>query len=136
MIGFGSAFAYLGFKNILERSYDGFLYEFIDSEFTSHMYIEKFEIEEKQFTEEVRLLSFKDGSQIKILGQMGKIVYISPNKNQLQTPEYLNERWLQLFTTSENFGEGVYDVDLKNGSISTYDKESNRFKTKGKKFII
>lgn len=49
------------------------------------MYIEKFEIEEKQFTEEVRLLSFKDGSQIKILGQSGKIVYISPNKNQLQT---------------------------------------------------
>lgn len=95
------------------------------------MYIEKFELDEKQYTEEVRLLSFKDGSQIKILGEAGKIVYISPNNQKLMTEEYQNERWLQLFTTPENFGEGVYDIDIKNGSISTFDKESNKFKTKG-----
>lgn len=30
LIGFGSAFAYLGFSNILERSYDGYMLEVID----------------------------------------------------------------------------------------------------------
>ena len=48
----------------------------------------------------------------------------------------LNERWLQLFTTVENHKEGVYDIDLKEGSILTKDGESNVFKVKGNLSLI
>jgi hypothetical protein len=43
VIGHGSAFAYLGFKDILERSYDGYLFEFIDQEISSHFYTERYD---------------------------------------------------------------------------------------------
>ena len=43
VIGHGSAFAYLGFKDILERSYDGYLFEFIDHEFSTHFYTERYD---------------------------------------------------------------------------------------------
>lgn len=39
MIGHGSAFAYLGFTDILERSYDGYLFEIFGESITSHYYV-------------------------------------------------------------------------------------------------
>ena len=43
IIGHGSAFSYLGYENISERSYDGFMYEIWNPKFSSHLYIEKYE---------------------------------------------------------------------------------------------
>ena len=122
VIGYGSAFAYLGFQNILERSYDGYLYEVLDGEFASHMYIEQYELNDQLVKEEVRILSFVDGSQLRVLGSQGRMVYISPYGDRIPTQEYLHERWLQLFTTPDNFSEGVYDIDINAGSIATHDK--------------
>lgn len=103
-IGHGSAFAYLGFKNILERSYDGYLFEFIDSEISSHFYTERFEKGGSIQTEEVRLIAYKDGSVLKINSREAKIVFNSPDDNQLLTEDALNKRWLQTFTTPANHG--------------------------------
>lgn len=38
VIGSGSAFAYLGFSNLLERTYDGELYEVFHPSFSWHAY--------------------------------------------------------------------------------------------------
>lgn len=38
------------------------------------------------------------------------------------------ESWLQLYTTRDNWKEGCYHVNLKEGSIETVDSESNCFK--------
>lgn len=42
LIGHGSAFAYLGYNNLMERSYDRFIYEFWGKDFSSHLYNEKY----------------------------------------------------------------------------------------------
>lgn len=85
VIGYGSAFAYLGFKNLLERSYDGYVFEFIDYDFSSHYYTERFDKNGKIFTEEVRLITHRDGSMIKVNSRSGTIVYVSPSPHQLLT---------------------------------------------------
>lgn len=39
VIGYGSAFAYLGFQDLLQRSYDDYMFEVIDEEISSHSYL-------------------------------------------------------------------------------------------------
>ena len=95
VIGSGSAFAYLGETNLLERSYDGFIYEFHHPSFSSHFYTEKIDKETEQVTEEVRLLSYADGSVLKTTST-GLATFLHPSDNR--DPQHLHERWLQLFT--------------------------------------
>lgn len=84
---------------------------------TSHYYVETYEKNGKIHNEEMRLLTFKDSSMLRIEGSSRKAIYLSPNINCVLTEQYLNERWLQLFTTTTNHGEGVFDIDLNLGSI-------------------
>lgn len=79
VIGYGSAFAYLGFKDILERSYDGYLFEIFDSEITSHYYLENYDIDGKIHSQYMRLITFKDSSMIRIECNTGKVIYLSAN---------------------------------------------------------
>lgn len=70
-------------------------------------------------------MTFRDGSILKI-NHAGLLTFL--HRHESQDKHALHERWLQLFTNPEYHNEGVYDVDLINGSISTKDKESNIFK--------
>jgi hypothetical protein len=70
-------------------------------------------------------MTFRDGSILKI-NQAGLLTFLHGHESQ--DKHILHERWLQLFTNPEYHGEGVYDVDLFNGSIATKDRESNIFK--------
>ena len=85
LIGYGSAFAYLGFSNILERSYDGYLIEAIDKQFAISEYLERFEKNGKVLEEKVRLIAHKDSSLIKINVSTATIVYNSPDFNKVLT---------------------------------------------------
>ena len=72
---------------------------------------------------------------IRICGSSGKIVYLSPQQTNILTEEYLNERWLQLFTTKNNHTEGIFDIDLIDGIIENRDLETNHFTTKSIQYI-
>ena len=127
MIGAGSAFAYLGNNNILERSYDGGLYELHHPTFPWHSYTEGIDRSGKISLEQVVLIAYPDKSIMKI-GDSGMITFL--NKAKETSEEYLSERWIQLFTSPEYHLEGVYDVDLIEGEIRTRDAESNFFKVR------
>ena len=135
LIGFGSAFAYLGFTNILERSYDGYLFEVVDKDISLCQYTERFDKNGQILEEKVRLISYRDSSILKINTDSATIVYNSPDPAKVLTQEYLNERWLQAYTPPghhQQMEAGIFDIDLNKGEIENKDAESNKFVVKGK----
>jgi hypothetical protein len=76
VIGSGSAFAYLGFNNILERSYDGALYELYHTSFSWHSYTEGVDRSGNVSHEQVMLLAYPDHSVMKI-GDSGLITFLN-----------------------------------------------------------
>ena len=85
LIGYGSAFAYLGYTNILERSYDGYMLEVMDKDLSVHQYIERFERNGKILQEVVRLVTHRDSSMLKINTNTATIVYNSPDPDKVLT---------------------------------------------------
>lgn len=73
----------------------------------------------------MKIVTFRDGSLLKV-NHSCLITFL--NGTDSKDEGLLHERWLQLFTNPEYHSEGVYDVDLLQGAISTKDKESNIFK--------
>ncbi len=65
------------------------------------------------------MMTFRDGSMLKINHQ-GLLTFLNESQNNHE--DILHERWLQLFTNPEYHSEGVYDVDLIEGTITTKDK--------------
>lgn len=79
MIGSGSAFAYLGQSNILERSYDGALYELYHPTFSWHSYTEGVDRAGTLSHEQVMLIAYPDQSIMKI-GDSGTITFLNKAK--------------------------------------------------------
>lgn len=103
------------------------------STFTWHSYTECVDRDSTTTNESVKIITFRDGSMMKI-NHAGLLTFLHENESDDQS--ILHERWLQLFTNPEYHGEGVYDVDIFKGTISTKDKESNIFKLSCKAISI
>lgn len=76
VIGAGSAFAYLGFHDISERSYDGALYELYHPSFSWHTYTEGVDRLGKVSQEQVMLVAYPDKSMMKI-GDSGLLTFLN-----------------------------------------------------------
>ena len=74
LIGSGSAFAYLGYTNLAERSYDGGIYEFYHPSFSWHSYTEGVDRNGNVSQEQVMLIAYPDRSMMKI-GDSGLITF-------------------------------------------------------------
>lgn len=57
------------------------MFEFIDSELSSHYYTERYERDNRIYTEQVRLLSHRNGSLLRFNQTQGKIVFVSPSSS-------------------------------------------------------
>lgn len=125
-IGYGSAYALLGHTNLFERSCDGYIYEVFCEELRYYLYHERVERDGVHTVSPVRLVCLQEGSLLKVCPQ--ELIYIANEDRERMDRLDPVESWLQLFTTRENWKEGVYHIDLAEGSMQTQDSEGNHFK--------
>jgi len=69
VIGYGSAYALLGYDNLFERSCDGYIYEVFCDELRYYLYHEKVDREGVHTVSPVRLVCLEEGSLLKISPQ-------------------------------------------------------------------